>query len=875
MTQRVKTDKYFISTFISLLSVFLIFFNLQFWHSTWLGLLFFGIYLIINSIWLNKILSKIISLDSPYCYLLSVYCLLILLAFGGAVFIVLWKITPWIMISILLILSLVISALNHFVLSLRGRSGSCRTDRSNPVANGIGMGLFHHPAPFGKSTGLLTMITGSVFMFLCFLFLWKARTGNYILSPWQTIHPVYLYFWFFITFLVGYLIFTERRLKPAATRLENSLHAKGWRIILLIIILHSFLLHAYLPIVYKTGFGGDRWRHVASERYLQQGKIYSPALFGEQIQWQKFGPIKIPKVFLVGNKTSYANQWALTSFLSWILQIDVFWIDIFLLPILWSILIPLFLFILGRLFLSHCERATRQSEAKVESDRSNPVASDITTGLQSLFRVKSLFAGRRPRGLLPRDCFVGPTRVGPPRNDKATFPLLLAFLPSLFYPFQVYGSITIPTGFGFLLFLFILILFFNLLRNCNKKIVICYLLSVICLYFSYTLYLILFLEISLMYFLFKKIQNKKLCVISYVLLIICFLLLIPVLDTTHSLTEWKSGIITHPSLILASLGEFIEKLFGFGRLLLLPTHITQGNFIYMQVAKSLSSNTLLSLIKWPVIISSIIWGFIIYGLLAVIARRSFRFAQDRLHNSVAPLSLRGVPTSWSEGRRSNPVIIGLLAIFLVITLGNQFVSNYFMQGVHILSKRLDLTIAFLMLPFLGLGIYKFINSTSRLMTKKAKIILICLFLSLASTSTYASGPKLEVVTEDEIKAAEYVWGKLQATSYKLQAKNCVLANTWPLLALEAVSAREIITGGFPVYQEYTQPERVKLFNGMSMWPSRRYMEKALEITGASSCYFMTEKRFWNERDPQILEKLEKIFGDYKKIGEVYIFYYPK
>jgi hypothetical protein len=228
-------------------------------------------------------------------------------------------------------------------------------------------------------------------------------------------------------------------------------------------------------------------------------------------------------------------------------------------------------------------------------------------------------------------------------------------------------------------------------------------------------------------------------------------------------------------------------------------------------------------------------------------------------------------------RKKASRLAGLLVIFLFITLGNQFISNYFMEGVHLLSKRLDLFIAFLMLPFLGLGLYKFVNTSSRLMTRKAKIILICLFLALASTSTYASGPKLEVVTEDELKAAQYVWQQLKPVTQDQSSitKYCVLANTWPLLALEAVSSREIVAGNFPVYQEYAQPERVKLFKGMSMRPSRRYMEKALEITGASSCYFMTEERFWNKRDPSILEKLEEIFGGYKKIGEVYIFYFQK
>ena len=893
--KQIQTDKYFIFTLTSLLSVFFIFLNFYLWHSTLLGVLFFGIYLVINSIWLNKFLSKIIAFDSPYCYLLAAYCLLILIAFAGAIFVVLWKITPAIMIGIFSGLTLIISALNHKVrnyelgiMNYESRAKkfkSAQEERNNLKVNkkfSVPCSMFH-----------VMCYVLCALVLLCFLFLWKARTGNYILSPWQSIHSIYLYFWFFVTFGTAYLIFTKPRERPARLALQREAGggpwtscegrpARGgkWRIILLIIILHSFLLHAYLPIVYKTGFGGDRWRHIAAERYLQQGKIYSPALFGEEIRWQKFGPIKVPSVFVVGNKTSYANQWALTSFLSWIFNIDVFWIDIFLLPILWSVFIPLFLFLLGRLLIRN---------------------------------------------------FI--------RNFQ--FPLLLAFLPSLFYPFQVYGSITIPTAFGFLLFLFILLLFLSFISQKRDKLsdkqskriyaesdgyrtadqtrifsapkwlcVMCYVLCVTLLYFSYALYLILFLEISLIIFVGSRIianknkftnqsrilnvKHQMLCVTYYVLCVLCFLLLIPFLDTAYSLTEWNFELLAQPSLILSSLGEFIQKLLGFDSHLLLPTHITQGNFIYMQTSQSLSSNTLLSLIKWPIIISSIIWGFIIYGLSKQIRRRSKTQIENADPRQICVEDPRKFAGPYSKASAKQLNLMPLLLFFLTITLGNQFISNYFMQGVRILSKRLDLMISFLMIPFLGFGLYKFINTSSRLMTKKAKIILICLFLALASTSTYASGPKLEVVTKDELKAAQYIWQKLQATpaslreagraSYpglaprsgagKLQAKDyCVLANTWPLLAVEAVSAREIIGGGFPVYQEYAQPERVKLFKGMSMRPSRRYMEKSLEITGASSCYFMTERRFWNKRDSRILEKLENIFGDYKKIGEVYVFYY--
>lgn len=808
---KIKEDKYFVFTFVSFLSIFFIFLNFSLWHSPWMGFLFLAVYLFINATWLNKILSKIIPSDFYYRPLFGFYFLLILIAFAGAIFIVLWKITPFIMISIFLVLTLIFSFLN--------RKNFEDFEKINEITK------TKNVKDPGKKIKILEYLKQNKqgYLFFCFFillffgfwFLWKARTGSYILHPWQVIHPIYLYLYFFITFIIVFLILEGYLEQSKTYSLDNSrkkstseitpqssiichddLIKFKTKIILLIIILFSFLTHAYLPIVYKVGFGGDRWRHLGAEKYLQEGKIYSPALFGQEIKWQEFGPIKIPKVFVAGNKTSYASQWALTIFLSWILGIDVFWIDIFLLFFLWSIFIPLFLFKLAKLALE--ELKSENQKWKTE-----------------------------------------------------TFPLLLAFLPTLFYPFQIYGSITLPTGFGFLSFLFILILYFSLLRQkeadqnlLNKKSKLFFLFwfffFVILLYFNYALYFILFLGISLTTFLLKKIQKKKSLLIILFLLLIIYCFFIPFLDTFYSLTRWKSENFSQPLLFSGFLKEFVKKLLGFESLPLLPIHITQGNFIYMQTGESLSPSTLLSLIPWSIIISSMIWGFIIYAL--------FDFK-----------------------KKKKSVLITILVLFLFIALGNQFISTYFMEGVHVLSKRLDLFIAFLMLFFLGWGTYNFVTFSPKFITHRAKVIFICIFFALTSVSTYASGPKLEMVTEDELKAAQYIWQRLKDKDPK--TKYCVLANTWPLLALEAVSGRKIITGGFPVYREYAQPERVRLFKGMSYWPSVRYLEKAFEITNSSSCYFMTERRFWTERVPGILEKLMEIFGEYEKIGEVYIFFY--
>lgn len=191
---------------------------------------------------------------------------------------------------------------------------------------------------------------------------------------------------------------------------------------------------------------------------------------------------------------------------------------------------------------------------------------------------------------------------------------------------------------------------------------------------------------------------------------------------------------------------------------------------------------------------------------------------------------------------------------------------------------------------------------------KAKILVTSLVLAVFSGVVYASGPKLEVVTEDEWAAAKYVIqeiafrqqdklesgnqsddrvNKMVNSSAKLTTgkvnnyllpgqKYCVLGNTWPLLALEMESGRKIVGGGFPIYIDYAQPGRVELWERMTKLPSFRYMQRALDLTGANFCYFMVEKRWLGptdlEKEPR-LALIKEMFGEWERVGDVYIFFY--
>ncbi|MGB9609186.1 MAG: hypothetical protein ACP5IX_01590 [Patescibacteria group bacterium] len=761
----VRQNKCFIFTFISLICAISWFLNFQKWQLPIIYYLSFIIYAFINSILLGKILAKLLNLEKELQFFFGLFLLLFLLAFGMAMPIFFYKVTPIWLFGLLLFLTIIISLLNS--LKYFESNTNIQITNKSREQQGCDLSLKELEDERGIKISKIFYFLFVICYLLALWFLFKSRTGSFILSPWEVIRPYYLYLWFGVALIAGLFIFSKEKI---------------WKI-LLIIILTSLLLHSFLLVVYETGFGGDKWRHLGAERWLMEGKIYSPALFGEPIKWKQVGPIKIPEAFIVGNKNSYVNLWGLTIALSWLLKIDVFWIDLFLGYLFYSIFFPLLLFKFGQFFIR-----------------------------------------------------------------KKSFLLLLSFLPLCFSSFQIYGSITIPKTFGFLWFLFTLFFIFEaVIHKSNRGIFLAGIFTILLSYFNYILYFILIFEIIILSWLIRKIFSAKnklsrisLIVLS-VLFIILFLFSLPIADTAVKNTFKNWAEIKN---------IFGQKLLDFSQTLLFSKYISSQppnreyfNWLFTQTNQNLNRAILLKLMPWDLILTPIICLLVIWGII-----RSKR---------------------WE-----NKEISILLFTLLFITLGNQFIAINFMEGNHIFNKRLVFFTAFLIMIFLDQGIFQLIRLKN--FSQTAKIITAVLFLALLSTTTYASGPEMQTVTSDELTAAKYLWKKIKLSNLQgVQNQNyCVLGNTWPLLALEAESGGQIVAGSFPLYFEYRQPERVQLFENMNRNPSIRYLEKALEITGANECYFMTEEKWlYSFRKEEIFERLNKMLGSPEKIGDVYIWHY--
>ncbi|MFH1838340.1 MAG: hypothetical protein ABH808_02505 [Candidatus Kuenenbacteria bacterium] len=727
MLHIIQQDKKYIWTIISTLVVIGLAFNLFLWQIRFLGLSFLVIFFVINGLWLGQILKKILfEKEDAYFYfskhrsieifsfLFGIFLLIYLISFLGAIFLIFYKFSLFQIPLVFGILTLIISFLIHLkIFAWHSVDDVIDVDK---------ISLKKTKKYFEINFFIISL--GLFFLFLVGLFLlYGARTGNYIQSPWDVIPKMYLYVYLIATLIVAFLIFSKQKI--------------GF--ILFIIILHSFFLHAYLPIVYKTGFGENKWKHLGIEKQiLNIEKDFAP---------------------LIENKEGGANQWALTIFLSKILNVNIFWADLLLLYLLWSIFIPLIFFELA----------------------------------------KFLFQS-----------FKGPPDDENDNYKKQRFLLLAAFLPSLFFSFQVYGSITTPIALGYLFFFFVLLFWLDYLVFKQKISLITAIILSLLMFFGYQINFILILIIGigiLVYNLkikkifFSQIQNINICylifIIWYLLLGICFLFLN---NFTNSL-----GLITQNNLY--------------------QTQWNIQNFALL-FSKHIS-----------IVINFCIFSLIIFGIFKI---------KKMSHLEVGKF---------------------LIVSFLILEFLN-FISFYFTKEMKIFSKNIELGIVFFIIFLLSWGIYCFLNLESEWLTKKQKIIAVCFFLAFSSTVVYASGPNLKnSVTPNDLKVAEYIWQEIQNNPKEL-GHPCVLADEKFLLALEAISGRNIISGGF---LNKNETKKDQLFKDITKNPSIRYMEAATEITQSLSCYLIIKEEQFKNLD--VRKKIEEILESYKKIEKIYIFHY--
>ncbi|PIY92894.1 MAG: hypothetical protein COY70_00920, partial [Candidatus Magasanikbacteria bacterium CG_4_10_14_0_8_um_filter_42_12] len=163
----------------------------------------------------------------------------------------------------------------------------------------------------------------------------KAEGTGVFFSPWQSLSTGILPLICVLSIILGILIASRTLTKQ----------------VLVFIMMFSFLLHVYMPLSHVLPWGGDVWRHIGVEEQLAAGDIIPPVLFGSEARWREVAGVDIPEVFVIPQKYSYGQFWSLAVITQQLTGISFEAINIWMIPLLWSLTFPLLLFRIGRLVL--------------------------------------------------------------------------------------------------------------------------------------------------------------------------------------------------------------------------------------------------------------------------------------------------------------------------------------------------------------------------------------------------------------------------------------------------------------------------------------------------------------------------------------------
>ncbi len=399
-------------------------------------------------------------------------------------------------------------------------------------------------------------------------------------------------------------------------------------------------------------------------------------------------------------------------------------------------------------------------------------------------------------------------------NRKSLFLAWLGLLP---FAWQAAGSFTLPVSFGFLVWLSAFLLILKRTSYPHKKQAIVLACIGVSLFFGYTLYFILFwLAWLVAEFLRSNIFGVD--KIKFKLSILFVILVMPVLEFFAGYGKFDQTI-SWLGQVKQVIGNFLGIYIANGPR---PHDIATGNIIFNQTPSYAFVTNVFLTSKWLLVVFMVVFfGFVLYGCWY----------------------------AWKTEIQA----VQLLLVFSIGILLSYIITNYFLTGPHILARRLDAVVALGMITLFAYGLFEARKRLNRY-AKFAGMAAV-LVLSFFITVSYSLGPDAYAVGTSEYQASNHVWFQ-----EKTEEKKCVLGDTYPLLALEAVSRKEIIGGGFPIDANFAQPERVMLFNQIKTLPYYELLEKAAVLTGADHCWLIEKKENFQNQYMLDGDRLS-IFGD--------------
>ncbi len=419
---------------------------------------------------------------------------------------------------------------------------------------------------------------------------------------------------------------------------------------------------------------------------------------------------------------------------------------------------------------------------------------------------------------------------------KKSESLFLAWLGLLPFGLQIAGATTLPVNIGFLFWLFIILLAVKRRQGDNLSLGFLFTLGILSI-FGYTLYFILFWLAFAIFNIQYSILNIK-STLSHVLLVAVLLvavLLIPAIELATGYSNFNPNI-NWLAQTRQAVGNFSAYYLADGPRL---HDIAAGNILFNQTPSyAFVPNFLTQWRYW-------LFAFAILFWLSTLA---------------GPISLCHPRNPPAGGEDPVAVRKKLLSILFFGLLSGNIISRYFLSGENLLARRLDVTLAWLAIIMVASVIHHFVipseaRADEESLSKQLAIFTVVLIISLATAASYSLGPDTKTVSQDEYRAMEYVWSQAQSDQTP-----CILADTYPLLALEAISAKKIIGGGFPMGQNFSQTERVRLFNELKTRPAEAVMADSKILTRAGRCFGVA-------KDKEIRYNKETLA---RKFGEIII-----
>lgn len=537
--------------------------------------------------------------------------------------------------------------------------------------------------------------------------------------------------------------------------------------LLLFLFLQTLLLHSYLPLTHKLLYGADQWRHIGNEQRLLDRKEFKPAEL-------RAADFDAPKSQITNPKFQTNSKLQNLKIKIGQLSYGNFWSA--------NVLFAKFF------------------------------ANDLIAVNKWLMPI--LWSIIFPLLLFEIGLALGWTR----RNS-----LFFCWLGLLPFAWQAAGSFTLPVNWGFLVWLFLVVLILKRLKSPQKGQLPVLIFAGLGSVFGYALYFILFwLGWGV-----AEVIKCKVVKFKAVALVLISLVVIPAIELFSGYSRWSAKIDWFGQ-IRQVLGNFSAYFLAAGPR---PHDIDAGNIIFNQTPAYAFAPNLFTQWRWWLVVFAVGF-FLIFGY--------------------------GLARAWRRG----PATVKWFAILAAGLLSGYIISMYFLSGGHLLARRLDAVLALFLLAMFFYGLIPLLprggeGGVAEVggRVKQHKYTLAILILSLAIAASYSLGPDTFTASENEYQAAAYVWSK-----EKFAEKHCVLADTYPLLALEAVSAKEIIGGGFPIDANFAQSERVGLIKQMNLAINNSLLTRTVELTGANHCWFIGDAKIFGQQG--VLQgSTYKIFGD--------------